>query len=158
MYQIVLFIHSWIRWFILLLGVVVIIRSLWGWGNKHEYKNSDNLMSVVLVGLFDAQLVLGLLLYLVLSPVTAAVFMNFGKAMNNPELRFWGVEHIFVMILAVAVAHLGRVFSKKAKSGEVKFRIQSIYFLLAFIRCYAQDSMARIGKTFQGNHSLKEAG
>lgn len=133
MYQIVLFIHSWIRWFILLLSIIVIIKSFIGWQKKLVYKKSDNLLSVILVSFYDVQLLLGLLLYFVLSPITSAVLMDFGNAMHNPVLRFWGVEHIFVMILAIVVAHLGRSFAKKARDNKAKFRIQGVYFLLAFI-------------------------
>ncbi len=133
MFEIVLYLHSWIRWIILLLMAFIIVRSLIGWRKNLDYKKSDNISSAILVGLFDVQLLLGLLLYFVLSPITSAIFMNFGKAMHDPILRFWGVEHIFVMTLAIVVAHLGRSFSKKAKENVVKFRIQAIYFLLSMV-------------------------
>ena len=133
MYHIVLFIHSWIRWIILLLSVIVIIKSFIGWKQKLDYKKSDNKLSIILVSLYDVQLLLGLLLYFVLSPITRSALMDFGKAMHNPGLRFWAVEHIFVMTLAIIVAHLGRSFTKKAQERRAKFRIQGVYFLLAFI-------------------------
>ena len=133
MYQFVLFLHSWLRWLILVAFIIVILRSLAGWLRKLPYERYDNVLSIVLVSMFDVQILLGLLLYLVLSPITSAVFMDFGNAMHNPELRFWGVEHIFVMILAAVVIHLGRNFAKKAENNLVKFRVQSIYFLLSLI-------------------------
>ena len=133
MHQFALFVHSWIRWLILLMSIIVIIRSFIGWRQNLKYKKSDNTLSVILVSLFDVQLLLGLLLYFVLSPITAAALMDFGSAMHNPELRFWGVEHAFVMILAIVVAHLGRSFAKKTQDHKIKFRVQGVYFLLAFI-------------------------
>ena len=150
MYQIILFIHSWIRWFILLMSIIVIIKSFIGWQRNLDYKKADNLMSVILVSLYDVQLLLGLLLYFVLSPITSAALMDFGNAMKNPELRFWGVEHIFVMILAIVVAHLGRSFAKKAPDKKAKFRIQGIYFLLAFILVISRIPWHDSARLFRG--------
>ena len=150
MYQIVLFLHSWIRWLLLILSVIVVFRSLSGWIKKSEYKKSDNLGSAILVGLFDIQLLLGLLLYFVLSPLTSAAFNDFGKAMQDPALRFWAVEHIFIMVLAVIVAHLGRNFSKKASDDHSKFRIQSIYFLLSIILIFSMIPWHESARLFRG--------
>jgi hypothetical protein len=48
-------------------------------------------------------------------------------------LRFFGVEHIATMLIAVAVAHVGRVRSKR-KQGAARYRstlvFQSIWLLL----------------------------
>ena len=147
MYHIILFIHSWARWLILLLSLIVIVRSLIGWQQKLDYKKSDNLLSVVLVSLYDVQLLLGLLLYFVLSPITSSALMDFGNAMHNPQLRFWGVEHISVMILAIVVAHAGRSFTKKASDKRAKFRIGSH-------PCSFKDSLARFRKAIQRDNPL----
>ena len=64
--------------------------------------------------LLDLQLLLGLLLYGVFSPTTAAIFDDFGGAMRDPVARFWAVEHITLMLVAIVVAHVGRVMVRKA--------------------------------------------
>jgi len=62
----------------------------------------------------DLQMLLGLLLYLVLSPTTAAIFPGLRGAMKDPVARFWAVEHVGTMMLAVCSAHVGRVLGRKA--------------------------------------------
>src|SRR5207248_4439237 len=59
----------------------------------------------------DLQLLLGLSLYLFLSPFTKAFFA--APTLKQPHLRFFGVEHIFGMLVAVMLVHLGkrRVFA-----------------------------------------------
>ena len=61
----------------------------------------------------DVQMLLGLLLYGVLSPYTAAAMKDFGAAMRDPVLRFWAVEHLTMMLSAVVLVHVGRVLARK---------------------------------------------
>lgn len=68
----------------------------------------------------DIQLLLGLMLYLVLSPFTAEARQNFALAMRTPQLRYWAVEHITVMLVAVVLVHVGRVLARNAKTPESK--------------------------------------
>ena len=51
---------------------------------------------------------------LLLSPNTTAMFADFGAAMRDPVARFWAVEHVTTMMVAVVFAHLGRVLARKA--------------------------------------------
>ncbi|MEL6561244.1 MAG: hypothetical protein AAFQ94_23855 [Bacteroidota bacterium] len=128
MYDIFLSIHSWLRWIILLVSVVVIIKSLAGLFGGGEYKKLDNILAASFVGTMHLQLLIGLVLYIFLSPITTSAFQNMSEAMNTPEIRYWAVEHITVMILAVVAAQAGRSISKKSDDSIVKFRFQSIFF------------------------------
>jgi hypothetical protein len=121
MYPAVLFIHSWLRWLVLAFGLALLLASIGGvsrraeWAPKHERLHTSFIIAL------DIQVLLGLLLYFVLSPITAIAMHNMGAAMKNAELRFFGVEHLFTMLLAVAVAHIGRVRSKR-KTGSARHR------------------------------------
>jgi hypothetical protein len=98
LYTIVLFAHSWLRWLVLAAGVAAAIRG--GSGNGRAGR--------LFVTLLDIQLLLGLLLYLWLSPFTTAAFQDFGGAMRSSQLRFFTIEHLLGMLVAVALAHVGR--------------------------------------------------
>lgn len=128
MYDIFLSIHSWLRWIILLVSVVVIIKSLAGLFGGGEYKKLDNILAASFVGTMHLQLLIGLVLYIFLSPITTSAFQNMSEAMSTPAIRYWAVEHITVMILAVIAAQAGRSISKKSDDAVVKFRFQSIFF------------------------------
>lgn len=128
MYEIFLSIHSWLRWIILLASVVVIIKSLVGLFGGGEYKKLDNILAASFVGTMHLQLLIGLVLYIFLSPVTTSAFQNMSEAMSNSAIRYWAVEHITVMILAVIAAQAGRSISKKSDDAIVKFRFQAIFF------------------------------
>jgi len=81
----------------------------------------------------DVQMLLGLLLYLVLSPNTAAIMNNFAGAMKDPAARFWAVEHASSMFGAIALAHVGRVLARKAKDASAKRRYLLTCFGLAIL-------------------------
>jgi len=72
-------------------------------------------------------------LYFFVSPLTKAAFANFGAAMKNADLRFYAVEHILMMLIALVVVHIGRSKSKKAKTPVQKHRISAIFYSVALI-------------------------
>ena len=73
-----------------------------------------------LMAALDLQMLLGLLLYLVLSPMMEAIRQNFAGAMQGRVARFWAVEHISMMLLAVILVHVGRVLARKAATPDAK--------------------------------------
>jgi hypothetical protein len=81
----------------------------------------------------DVQTLLGLILYVGISPVTAIAFQNLGAAMRDPSLRFFVVEHAIGMLIAVALAHVGRVKVKKAADAHAKHRTTVVFVALAII-------------------------
>jgi hypothetical protein len=150
MYEILLFIHSWLRWILLLLGIIVIIRSYVGWFGNKNYLKSDNTMSVSLVVVFHIQLVIGLLLYFIFSSITQSTFQNFGLAMKDSQLRYWAVEHIFIMVLSVVIAQIGRIQIKKTHSNTNKHRNSAIYFTMALILVLSRIPWDQAIRLFRG--------
>ncbi|MFC2125589.1 hypothetical protein ACFLU5_12330 [Bacteroidota bacterium] len=133
MYNIFLFLHSWLRWLALVLLLVASIRAIYGLIEKKTFTNKDDKITLVAVSLLHLQLLFGVILYSILSPLTKAAFSNFSAAMKDGLLRYWAVEHIFVMLLSVAIAQIGRIMIKRSKTDTAKFKNELIYFLFAFI-------------------------
>jgi hypothetical protein len=133
MYSSLLFLHSWLRWMVLLTGIYAIVRAGGGMNGKRRWTASDAKPGLYFILACDLQLVLGLALYLVFSPTVQAAFGNIGAAMRNPEYRFYVVEHAFGMIVAIVLAHIGRVRSKKARTDAAKFKGAAIFYGLAFL-------------------------
>lgn len=126
MYASVLLIHSWLRWAVLAAGLVATARG----GSRDE--SAGKWFTILL----DVQLLLGLLLYFALSPVTGAALDDFGGAMKVPQLRFFAVEHVFGMLIATTLAHIGRARVRKA-SAERKARTAAIFYGLALVAILA---------------------
>ena len=81
----------------------------------------------------DLQFLLGLLLYGVLSPITWAAFHDIGAAMKDSIARFWTVEHAFGMIVAIALAHIGRSRVHKTGYDGRRHKLSAIFFTLALL-------------------------
>jgi heme A synthase len=131
MYNIVLFLHSWLRWVALIAGVIATLAAFMS--TPRARTDRSETWGLVLMIALDVQMLLGLLLYLALSPNTAAIFNDFGAAMKDPTARFWAVEHVTMMLAAVVVAHVGRVLGRKARTPESRRRRTLICFGLATI-------------------------
>jgi heme A synthase len=134
MYTLVLTLHSWLRWLALLAGVLAIYSVL----SEREGSGRSDRWGLVLMIALDVQLLLGVLLYVALSPFTAEAMRDFGAAMKNPGLRFFAVEHVTLMLGAVVLAHVGRVMARKAKTADARrmrllmcFGLATLLMLLA---------------------------
>ena len=108
MYSIVLLLHSWIRWIALVSAIGTTLAAL---QNRERPMDAWGLAAMISL---DLQLLLGVLLYLVVSPNMAEIRAHFGEAMQNAQLRFWAVEHVTAMLVAIVLAHVGRVLARKA--------------------------------------------
>jgi len=135
MYSSVLLLHSWLRWAALLLGVITTLAALM---DRGEGKSTADRLGLFFMIAMDLQMVLGLLLYFALSPVTAAALKDFGGAMRDPALRFWAVEHAATMMLAVILAHVGNVLARKAATPASKRTRQIVWFGLATVAMIAR--------------------
>jgi hypothetical protein len=118
MYTTVLVLHSWIRWIALVAGVGVTLAALRG-KVQGESSIADRWAMVAMMAL-DIQMLIGLILYLGLSPNMQEILNHFGESMRRADTRFWAVEHITAMVAAVALSHVGRVLARKAKDPAAK--------------------------------------
>ncbi|MDP2889809.1 MAG: hypothetical protein Q8P34_12725 [Bacteroidota bacterium] len=133
MYTGFLHLHDVLRWLLLVSLAVTLVKYLAGWFGNQPWKKTDNILGIVFTSLMDLQLLTGLVLYFFLSPITKLAMSDFGAAMKNSDLRFYAVEHFAMMLIAVVLVHIGRAKSKKAKTDQGKFKIASIFFLIASI-------------------------
>ena len=144
MYTGFLHLHDVLRWLLLVSLAVTLVKYLAGWFGNQPWKKTDNILGIVFTSLMDLQLLTGLVLYFFLSPVTKLAMSDFGGAMKNADLRFYAVEHFAMMLIAVVLVHIGRAKSKKAKTDQGKFKIASIFFLIAMVIMVAAIPWSRL--------------
>lgn len=126
MYNFLLQFHSGLRWLILVAVIIAVLKSLVGLFAGSNYSKFDKIVAVSFVGMMHLQLLIGLVLYFLYSP-----FITYN--MSDPISRFWSVEHLALMLFAVAAAQVGRSISKKTQDAQVKFRFQSIFFGMSLV-------------------------
>jgi hypothetical protein len=135
-YLATLTLHSWLRWLVVLTGVVAFARAVAGAGGGRPWTAADDRPGFWFTMLLDLQVLIGLLLYVWLSPITHQAFRDVGAAMKSSSLRFWAVEHIFGMLVALALAHVGRARIRKADTSRRR-RLAAIFFGLALVAILA---------------------
>ena len=136
MYELTLTLHSWLRWGALLAGIGATAILFLSGRDSQSVRTADR-WGLMFMIMLDLQLLLGLLLYVALSPITSAIFANFGAAMRDPAARFWAVEHVSLMLFAVVIAHVGRVLARKAATPSAKRTRLLVCFTLATIALLA---------------------
>jgi hypothetical protein len=149
-YGITLFLHSWTRWALLIAAVLIIVQAFRGWSGSQLWDSGKAKLSAAFVHLSSLQLVLGLLLYGIFSPLTTSAFSDMGAAMRDSTLRFWAVEHISMMVLAIALAHIGAGRIRKGNDDKAKHRAAGIFFTLAFVIMIASIPWDESIRLFRG--------
>ncbi len=136
MYSGVLLVHSWLRWAVIITGLLAVLRAVAGASGRRPWNAADDRAGQWFTIALDVQVLFGLWLYFVLSPFTTVALTDFSAAMRNPGLRFWAVEHAFGMIVGVALAHVGRARIRKAPLTR-RHTIAAIFFGLALLAILA---------------------
>lgn len=145
MYEILKSAHSGWRYIVLILLVVAVLQAIMGWFGNKAYTEGNRKLNVFTLISAHVQLLFGLVLYF-LSPLTKGPM---GEAMY----RYWKVEHITMMVLAVVLITIGNAKSKKVTEGVQKHKKIAIFFGIALIFILVSIVMMTkvdLSKTFFG--------
>lgn len=137
MYAAILLVHSWLRWAVLIAGAVAIIRSIAGARGSRPWGRADDRAGRLFVIALDVQMLLGLLLYFVFSPITRSALSDFAGAMQVSATRFWAIEHVFGMVVGLLLAHRGASRVKAIQDVRRKHRVAAIMYTLALLAILA---------------------
>jgi hypothetical protein len=133
LYTILLFLHSLLRWVVLFAGFYAVSRAWQGRQGKKPYEKADRLGSLVFVSGLHLNLILGLVLYFALSPITTAAFSDMAQAMKTAALRFFVVEHPFGMLVGVVVATVGSARVKRAADDAARHKRALTFYAIALL-------------------------
>ncbi|GAB1444538.1 MAG: hypothetical protein KF860_04565 [Cyclobacteriaceae bacterium] len=117
MYTGLLHTHSGLRYIVLLLLVIVVAKSLVGLLSNKSFEKADEKLTLWLMIATHTQLLVGLVLFFV-SP-----FVKFGgDTMKDSVIRYWTVEHSFIMLIAIVLITLARTSTKKIAEDRAKHK------------------------------------
>lgn len=127
-YSLAFRIHIFISTITILAGMSTVVISVHGLVRKRDYRRRDELVSLIFNVALYFQLFLGFLIYYLLRTSLEGPMWEVPDTQNDASLRFWAIEHIALMIFALFLTQLGRVFIKKSKDPYRKFRASLFYF------------------------------
>ena len=108
--------HSVGRWIVLLLLLFAIINSLLA-GNR-PYIKSDNRLGLLLTIFADLMLLIGVYLYFVGPLGYKAMQSGMSTVMKDPYNRFFAVEHLAGMLIAIILIHIGKAQGRRPHLTE----------------------------------------
>lgn len=133
-------VHSYLRYFILIALIVVILKSLLGWLQNKPYGVWDNKLGLYLFIFTHMQLLAGLILFF------TSDMVQFSTAFKeNDTLRYWLMEHSSMMLIAIVLITMARITSKKMTSDIAKHRRMVVFNVLALVIILVAISMSGRG-------------
>jgi hypothetical protein len=120
--NILLHAHSGLRYVVLGLLLAAIFTAYSNWKNAQQADSKIYLFALIAT---HTQLLIGLVLY-AMSPK-----VNF-SLISEKVFRFYSIEHVFMMLIAIVLITVGRVRSKKM-AGADKHRTVLYFYAMALI-------------------------
>jgi hypothetical protein len=119
--------HSGLRWLVLVLLLVAIVKSFTK-KNKNDFHKGDRLVYLFTMISIHVQITIGIVLYF----ISSKVYFIEGW-MKNPQLRFYGLEHVLMMIIAAIIVTIGHKKSKSALEPNKKHKAISVFYTLTLL-------------------------
>ena len=114
--------HSGLRYVVLGLLIAAVAIAYSNWQNNKQGDSKIYLFALIAT---HTQLLIGLVLY------TMSPLVNFGH-ISDKVIRFYSIEHVFMMVIAIILITVGRVRSKKL-TGADKHRTVLYFYGMALI-------------------------
>lgn len=127
-YSIFVHIHSGLRWVVLFFIIAAIINAVMKVTRKSSSNCKDCAFNRLALIFMHIQLVLGLVLYF----ISPKVIFD-AASMKDSLLRFFLVEHIGLMIIAVILITVGYVKSDRAVEEIKKYKLLIIYYTISLV-------------------------
>ncbi len=131
MYIVMLTLHNLTRWLVIIFAILALVRAWGGWLGHHEWTDKSKRIGMIYTIVLDLQVLFGLILYIFPGTYTRYAFGDIGSAMQNVVVRFFAFEHIFLMLVAVAIAHIARSVASKAANPTAKYRRLAIWLTVS---------------------------
>jgi len=118
--------HSGLRWLALLLLLVSVGVAISKWQGRSGYTDGNRKLYLFTLISVHLQLVIGLLLYFISPKVDFSM-------MSEKLYRFYSVEHITGMLIAIVLVTIGYSRSKRATDNVTKQRLIGIFYGLGLL-------------------------
>ncbi len=125
MSSVVLGLHNFTRWLVVLLAIVALLRALRRLNGGAEYATGAKRTLSLFTMSLHLQFLLGVVLYFV-SPLPRHAMSDLGAAMREPGVRYFIVEHPALMLLAIVVATATGIIARRGPDDTVRHRRAAI--------------------------------
>jgi bacteriorhodopsin len=117
---ILLTVHSLLRWAIVVVGAIALVKFLLGWLGRRRFGKMDRGLLAGFSGLMDAQALLGFFYFLV-------------AGLTGGGFPMYRIEHLATMLLAAIAAHAPSRFKRGGSKHFVALAALAVALFLVYI-------------------------
>ena len=128
MHNILVTIHVWSSALFTIVALVLVFLSIKAVLFKNEYTRFHLYLEYAFIGLLYLGLVLGITLYFFVHPADDLSKIPVEELQKRQSSQFWAIEHFSVMIFALLIAQIGKLFTSKAVNNLQKFKYALFYY------------------------------
>lgn len=130
MYPVWLFIHSLLRWLVVISLIISIYRAYRGLNAHATFTLADDRWRHWTATIAHIQLIVGVTLY-IQSPIIKYFWQDAGYAIHNTDNAFFALLHITLMVTAIVVLTVGSALAKRKPTDKEKFKTMLVWFSIA---------------------------
>lgn len=131
LYSALVTVHGIGRWIVLVLLIIAIFNSLIASGRP--FIKSDNRTGLLLTIFSDIMLLIGIYLWFAGPWFKQIKEAGMAAVMQNPVTRFYAVEHLVGMLIAIVLIHIGKAQAKKPIGDKAKHKRTVIFYSIALL-------------------------
>jgi hypothetical protein len=111
-----------------LVAIVLCVSSVKGYLKKNNYSKFQVRLEFSFIILLYFGLVLGSLLYFIFPASDKIGEISVSEIQKQHSSQFWAIEHFSVMIFALLIAQIGKIFTSKIPSHRDKYKYAIFYY------------------------------
>lgn len=117
--------HSGLRWVAIILLLLAIINAF----TAKTFEKKHKMINLFTMITLHTQLIIGLVQYF----ITSGKVKFFDGWMKEAAFRFYGMEHLMGMLIAIVLITVGYSKSKRGTTDSEKFKPIKLFYLIGFI-------------------------
>jgi NADH:ubiquinone oxidoreductase subunit 2 (subunit N) len=117
--------HSGLRWVAIILLLLAIINAF----TSKTFEKKHKMINLFTMITLHTQLIIGFVQYF----ITSGKVKFFDGWMKEAAFRFYGMEHLMGMLIAIVLITVGYSKSKRGTTDSEKFKPIKLFYLIGFI-------------------------
>ncbi|MEN9972172.1 MAG: hypothetical protein RIS20_519 [Bacteroidota bacterium] len=117
--------HSGLRWVAIILLLLAIVNAF----TAKTFEKKHKMINLFTMITLHTQLIIGLIQYF----ITSGKVKFFDGWMKEAAYRFYGMEHLMGMLIAIVLITVGYSKSKRGTTDLEKFKPIKLYYVIGFI-------------------------
>jgi len=131
MHTTIINIHIFANAVFTVIAIILCLKSLIGYLNHKKFGKNLIYLEYGYLGFLYFGLVLGIILYFFYHQAYDLSQINFKELQKESISRFWAIEHFSVMVFALMISQIGKIFTSKSISDRDKYKYALFYYGIA---------------------------